>query len=151
LILDTLSSNESSVVSRQSSVVGRQSSVAGRVLVIEDDPSVQALAARMLRHCGYDVLTADDGYAGVAAFRARPDAIDCVLLDMSMPQMDGAQTLHEIRRVRPDARVVLMSGYDEQEVAAQFAGQTLDGVLQKPFSPAMLRERIRRALEDEGL
>jgi PAS domain S-box-containing protein len=130
------------------SVVGRQSSVVASVLVIEDDASVRALAARILRRYGYDVLTADDGCAGVAAFRARPDAIDCILLDLSMPQMDGSQTLHEIRRIRPDARVVLMSGHDEQEVASQFAGQTLEGVLQKPFSPATLHERIQHALED---
>jgi CheY-like chemotaxis protein len=118
------------------------------VLVIEDDASVRALAARMLRRFGYDVLTADDGFAGVAAFNAQPDAIGCILLDMSMPQMDGAQTLREIRRVRPDARVVLMSGYDEQDVVSQFAGQMLDGVLSKPFSPATLRECVRRVLED---
>ena len=92
------------------------------------------------------MLIADDGLAGVA-FRAQPYTIDCILLDISMPQMDGPQTLHEIRRIQPDARVVLMSGYDEQDVASQFAGQTGD-MLQKPFSPATLREHIRRALED---
>ena len=94
------------------------------------------------------MLIADDGLAGVATFRAQPYTIDCILLDISMPQMDGPQTLHEIRRIQPDARVVLMSGYDEQDVASQFAGQTLGGMLQKPFSPATLREHIRRALED---
>ena len=120
--------------------------------MIEDDPSVRALASRILKHFGYDVLTADDGRAGVAAFDTQPDTIDCVLLDMTMPHMDGAQTLHEIRRVRPDARVVLMSGHDEQAIASQFAGQTLASVLQKPFTPAMLREHLRQAIgsEDRG-
>jgi PAS domain S-box-containing protein len=131
---------------RETSVVGRQSSVAGSVLVIDDDASVRALTARMLDRFGYIVRTAADGYAGVAAFGAQPDTIDCILLDMSMPQMDGVQTLHELRRIRPDVRVVLMSGYDEQEVAARFAGQTLASVLPKPFSPDMLREHVRRAI-----
>ncbi|HET9221518.1 MAG TPA: GAF domain-containing protein [Roseiflexaceae bacterium] len=135
-ILDPRSSNQSSVV--------------GRVLVIEDDPSIRALAARMLKRFGYDVLIADDGYAGVAAFSAQPDAIDCVLLDMNMPNMDGAQTLQEIQRIRPGARVVLMSGHDEQEIASQFAGQTLASVLSKPFSPAVLREHMRRAMTEIG-
>jgi CheY-like chemotaxis protein len=142
-ILDPLSSNETSVV-------GRQSSVGGTVLVIEDDPSVQALAARILKHVGYDVLLADDGHAGVAAFNAQPDAIDCILLDMNMPQMDGAQTLQEIQRIRPGARVVLMSGHDEQEIASQFAGQALASVLPKPFSPAILREHVRQAIGAPG-
>jgi two-component system, cell cycle sensor histidine kinase and response regulator CckA len=123
------------------------SSGVGMVLVIEDDPSVRALAARMLKHFGYDVLTADDGHAGVAAFYAQPDTIDCILLDMSMPHMDGAQVLQAIRRIRPDARVVLMSGHDEREIASQFAGQTLASVLQKPFTPAMLREHMRQVIE----
>ena len=140
--------NASLLVSPSPSLPVSQSSAVGSVLVIEDDASVQALAARMLTRFGYDVLTADDGCAGVAAFRAQPDAIGCILLDLSMPQMDGAQTLREIRRIRPDARVVLMSGYDKQDIVSQFAGQTLDGVLPKPFSPATLRECIRRVLED---
>jgi CheY-like chemotaxis protein len=133
----------------QPSVISRQSSVGGTVLVIEDDPSVRALAARMLKHFGYHVLIADDGYAGVAAFRAQPDAIDCILLDMSMPQMDGAQTLQQLRRIRPRACVVLMSGHDEQEIASLFAGQTLASVLPKPFSPAMLRELVLRSISLE--
>jgi DNA-binding NtrC family response regulator len=76
--------------------------------------------------------------------------IDCILLDMNMPHMDGAQTLQEIQRIRPGARVVLMSGHDEQEIASQFTGQTLASVLPKPFSPAMLREHVRRAIGAPG-
>jgi PAS domain S-box-containing protein len=128
------------------STVGRQSSVVGSVLVIEDDASVRAITQRILEHYGYSVLTAADGYAGVAAFRTQPDAIDCILLDISMPQMDGAQALQEIRHIRPDARVVLMSGYDEQDVTARFAGYTLAGVLAKPFSPDILRAHVQRAI-----
>ena len=111
---------------------------------------VRALAARILKHVGYEVLLADDGHAGVAAFNAQPDAIDCILLDMNMPQMDGAQTLQEIQRIRPSARVVLMSGHDEQEIASQFAGQALASVLPKPFSPAVLREHVRQAIGAPG-
>jgi two-component system cell cycle sensor histidine kinase/response regulator CckA len=126
-----------------------EGSVVGSVLVIEDDASVRALAVRMLEHFGYAVLTASDGCAGVAAFGAQPDTIDCILLDMSMPQMDGAQTLQEIQRIRPEARVVLMSGHDEQELTSRFAGRTLASVLPKPFSPTMLREHVSRAIHNE--
>jgi PAS domain S-box-containing protein len=146
---ETLSSILNSLSSAKPSVVGRQSSVVSTILVIEDDPSVRALAIRMLKHFGYDVLTADDGYAGVATFSAQPDAIDCILLDMNMPKMDGAQTLQELHRIRPDTRVVLMSGHDEQEIASQFAGKALASVLPKPFTPAMLREHVRRAIGSE--
>jgi PAS domain S-box-containing protein len=145
---ETLSSVLNPPSSHESSVVGRQSSVVGTVLVIEDDPGVRALATRMLKRFGYDVLAADDGRAGVAAFNTQPDAIDCILLDMSMPEMDGAQVLQEIRRIRPNTRVVLMSGHDEQELESQFAGQALASVLPKPFTPAMLREHVERAMTE---
>jgi nitrogen-specific signal transduction histidine kinase/CheY-like chemotaxis protein len=150
-IRDHLSSEQSSVVGREACTPsGGEGSAVGSVLVIEDDASVRALAVRMLKHFGYEVLTAEDGCAGVASFRAQPDAIDCVLLDMSMPQMDGLQTLRELRHIKPDVRVVLMSGYDEQEVASQFAGYKLEGVIQKPFSPKILREHMRQAIGVPG-
>jgi CheY-like chemotaxis protein len=154
-ILDPRSSEQSSVVGRQSPALSPslrsrvnsvEGSAVGSVLVIEDDPGVRALTARMLQHFGYAVLTAADGCEGVATFGAQPDAFDCILLDMSMPQMDGVQTLQEIQRIRPDARVVLMSGYDQRDVTSRLEGQRLASVLTKPFSPATLREHIARAI-----
>jgi len=125
----------------------RPASARGAVLVVEDDDSLRALTVRILEHFGFAVLTAADGQDGVAAFRAQADLIDCVLLDMHMPRMDGRQTLREILRIKHDARVVLMSGQDAHEIAQHFANLNLAGILQKPFSPDTLHAQIRQAID----
>jgi PAS domain S-box-containing protein len=119
---------------------------AGTVLVIDDEAGLRDVAARVLRRSGYSVLTADDGAAGLDLFRQHLDAVDCVLLDLTMPRMDGEQTLHAIQQLRPGARVVLMSGYSEQELSERFAGAGLTGMLQKPFAPEGLLACIEQAM-----
>jgi len=91
------------------------------------------------------VLTAEDGREGVELFRARADEIVCVLLDLAMPHMDGEQAFRELRRIRPDVRVVMSSGYNEQEVTQQFVGKGLAGFIQKPYRFAALRDAMRKA------
>ncbi|HWQ12270.1 MAG TPA: response regulator [Roseiflexaceae bacterium] len=123
-----------------------QAAGAGPVLVIEDEPGLREIAARILERAGYRVLTAEDGAAGLEVFQQHGDAVACVLLDLTMPRMDGEQALRAIRRLRPDARVVLMSGYSEHELSERFAGAGLAGVLQKPFTPEALLARVEQAI-----
>ncbi len=118
--------------------VARPASCAARVLVVDDEESVREVAAMILEEAGFEVATAADGREAVARFRESPDAWDCVVLDMTMPRMNGAEAFREMRRIRPDVRVLLCSGYDEQAATAQFAGKGLAGFLQKPFSPESL-------------
>ena len=114
----------------------------GLVLVIDDEETVRIVAAKMLKMLGFEVMTADDGEKGVHAYRAQSENISAVLLDLTMPRMDGEETFREIRRIRPDACVILMSGFNEQEAAARFVGKGLAGFVQKPFSPDELRQRL---------
>jgi len=114
------------------------------VLVVDDEERVRSVAARLLERSGFTVLTAADGQAGVEVFRAHADTISAVLLDMTMPQMNGEETLRAIHSIRPDARIVIMSGYDEQEISGRFTGLAPAGFLQKPFTPGDLREKIRQ-------
>lgn len=116
---------------------------AGTVLVIDDEPNVRSITARLLRRLGFTALTADDGCSGVELFQTHADDIVCVLLDLTMPQLDGQETLRLIRRMRPNARVVLMSGYSEQEAISRFAGQGIVGFLPKPFTLNDLRARLQ--------
>jgi PAS domain S-box-containing protein len=110
----------------------------GTVLVIDDEESVRMVAARL----GFEVLTANDGEQGAQIYRVHHDSITAVLLDLTMPKMDGDETFREIRRIHPGACVILMSGFNEQEAAARFVGKGLAGFLQKPFTPEELRERL---------
>jgi CheY-like chemotaxis protein len=118
----------------------------GTVLVVDDDPSVRQVASQMLEMAGYEVLLAGDGGEAVACFAARPEAIDLVLLDMTMPNMDGSEAFQELRKLRPDVRVILSSGYNEQDATNRFAGKGLAGFIQKPYRAAKLLAAVGEAL-----
>jgi two-component system, cell cycle sensor histidine kinase and response regulator CckA len=120
--------------------------VQGTVLVVDDEEAVRVVTTRMLKRLGFAVLTAADGQAGVEAFRAHADEIDCTLLDMTMPRLNGEEVLRAIRHIKPDARVLLSSGYSQQEMRERFGAAGLAGFLQKPYSPADLREAMQEAL-----
>jgi CheY-like chemotaxis protein len=119
----------------------------GTVLVVDDEPEVREVAARMLARFGFAVLLAEDGEAGVELFRANASEIACVLLDMTMPRMNGEEAFRALRQIVPGVRVVLMSGYNEQDATSHFAGKGLAGFLAKPFTPMDLRARLQQALE----
>jgi signal transduction histidine kinase len=114
----------------------------GTILLVDDEESLLALGARMLELLGFTVLTAADGRQAVDLYRERGKEIDLVLMDLTMPHMDGAEAFGELRRLNPEVRVVLASGYSHEDVASRFAGKHLDGVLQKPYTIAKLREAL---------
>jgi CheY-like chemotaxis protein len=118
----------------------------GTVLVVDDEPTVRAVAKRVLEQQGFDVITAVDGEQGLEMFREQADAIKLVLLDMTMPKLSGEEAFREMRSLRPDVRVVLTSGYNEQDATNRFAGKGLAGFLQKPFQFVTLRDRLRAAI-----
>jgi CheY-like chemotaxis protein len=118
----------------------------GEILVIDDESGVRDLMVRILDGAGFTVLTAGDGQAGVELFRARADTINCVLLDLTMPRLNGEQAFRAIRQIKPDVRVVLMSGYTEQDVTARFADKELAGFVQKPFTTNELLTKLQQVL-----
>ena len=93
------------------------------------------------------VLTASDGHEGAKLFRMHADRIRVVLLDRTMPAMSGADTLDAIRAMKPDAKIVLVSGYSEERVTAELASRGPSGFLKKPFTPESLLARVREVLE----
>lgn len=105
----------------------------GLVIVADDEERIRALARHMLTRVGYDVMLASDGREAVSVYAAHMERDPLVLLDMTMPHLDGAGALRELRRLQPAARVVLMSGYSEQAAMNQFIGKGLLGFIQKPF------------------
>ncbi len=118
----------------------------GTVLVIDDDAEVRGFVGRALEYAGFTVLTAADGQQGVDVFRQEAATITWVLLDLTMPVLNGGMTFHAIRHIKADARVVLMSGYSEQEATAHFVGDGLAGFLQKPFTIADLETQLQQAV-----
>jgi DNA-binding response OmpR family regulator len=95
---------------------------------------------------GFEVELAVDGRDAADRFARDPDRYDLVLMDLTMPRLDGVQTLTELRRLRPHVPVVLMSGFNRQEAVARFTGKGLASFLQKPFSYDELGAALRQAL-----
>ncbi len=118
----------------------------GTVLVVDDEEVVRGVAARILGGYGFDVILASDGREGVARFRERHAEISVVLMDLTMPAMDGVDAFREIRSLDDSVPVLLMSGYNEQDAVTRFSGKGLAGFVQKPFTVEMLRERLLSVL-----
>ncbi len=125
-------------------------SASGAALVVDDEAELRKVGAAMLLKMGFsEVVEAADGEEAVRRFSERPEAFKLVLLDMTMPRMDGQTCFAELRRVRPDARVILTSGYSEEEIAGRFANDALAGFVQKPFRMESLARAVRRALDGD--
>jgi two-component system cell cycle sensor histidine kinase/response regulator CckA len=104
-----------------------------RILVVDDEEDLRVFMRKALEGVGFQVELAADGRAGLAAFRAADGDFDLVLLDLTMPHMSGAETFRALRGERPEVRVVLTSGFAEEEATSGFAGKGLAGFLRKPF------------------
>lgn len=119
----------------------------GTVLVIDDEPAVRRVTRAILERLGFDVLEAVDGVVALETFVREREHIRLALLDLTMPRMDGEETFRRLRQLDPDVRVVLMSGYNSQNVTTQFAGKGLAGFVQKPFRADELEVQVRAVLE----
>ena len=119
----------------------------GTLLLVDDEPSVRDTATKLLSRLGYQVLCAADGAQAIALFRSQAPRLAGIVLDLTMPQLDGVQTLAELRRIRPDIPVVVSSGYSEQDVMSRFDGMKLNGFIPKPYTLDGLRAALARSLK----
>ena len=120
----------------------------GRILVVDDEYPVREVLVGALEHAGYSVVEACDGQEAGDVFRREGNSIDCVLLDLSMPKLDGEEVFAELREIRSDVRVILSSGFTEQEMMNRFQGAGLAGVVQKPTQIHVLLARVAEALNN---
>jgi PAS domain S-box-containing protein len=107
----------------------------GTVLIIDDEPTVRLLTGKVLEHAGYSVLAAESGSNGLELYRRHRDAIAAVVLDMTMPGMGGLEVLKELRSLDPRVKVLVSSGFSEDEVARTFSDEGFAAFLHKPFDP----------------
>jgi signal transduction histidine kinase/ActR/RegA family two-component response regulator len=122
----------------------------GLVLVVDDEPAVRRALGRMLRLLGFEMIEAASGAEGVEIYREHAGRIRAVVLDLTMPHLDGVETLRRLRQADPGAHVLVASGYAGTEVEARFRGELPDGFLQKPFGMDELREHLRAVLDRAG-
>ena len=119
---------------------------AGTALIADDEETVRTVAARMLERLGFNVVLAADGREAVQKFRAEPGRFTFVLLDLTMPHLDGEETFRQLRQIRPDVRVILTSGFNRQEAVTRFTGKGLAGFIQKPFELTNLTQVVRAVM-----
>lgn len=118
-----------------------------KVLVIDDEHVVQDAISDMLELEEIEVITAADGLAGVLAYQEHVADIGLILLDLSMPVMDGAQAFQRLREINPQARIILMSGYDRQDVMHKHDWQGLTAFIPKPFTVNNFLDIVLRHLQ----
>ena len=118
----------------------------GLILLVDDEKEVRTVIREFLEQAGYEVLTAADGVEAVKIFEEAADEITLVLLDVKMPRMDGEEAFGIMRGIRPDIRVVLSSGYGEQDAMQRFKGKGITGFVQKPYHAKALLVRLQEIL-----
>jgi CheY-like chemotaxis protein len=118
------------------------------ILLVEDEPAVRRLAARILQGAGYRVISCGDGAEALAAARGEEGAIDLFVSDVVMPGMDGPTVVRELSALRPGTPVLFVSGYlgNSNDIVEQLARKGAP-VLAKPFTPAELSGAVRKALD----
>ena len=118
------------------------------VLVIDDDAFVRETITDILEYEGIPLLTAVSGEAGVVLYREHIERIDLVLLDMSMPNMDGSKTYCELQKINLHVPVLFSSGYTDQKIDSCFPENSILGFLQKPYDLIDLVSTIRKHLPE---
>ncbi len=124
----------------------RSGTLTGTILVVDDEEMILRLAQQLVGRLGYDVLTAADGEEALRVFRRHAAEIVCVLLDLTIPKLDGIATLEALRRLRPDVPVILSSGYSEQAATQRLSRGEPSGFIQKPYRLQDLQTELERVL-----
>ena len=117
-----------------------------RVLVVDDEPGVLKAVVSILEHAGMEVRSATNGAEAVEIYREHHRSVDCVVLDLNMPVLDGAEAFQQLKAIREDVIVLLSSGYPELSLLDQFQGAGLSGILQKPIRASTLLGKIAEAV-----
>ncbi len=123
-----------------------ESGAKGTVLIVDDEENMRHVAELLLSRRGFSVLSASDGRHGLEVFQQHAGDINLVILDMTMPEMDGPETYRAIREIAPNVPVVLTSGYEEDDARQRFGRGRLAGFIQKPFQVEVMLGVVRRAI-----
>lgn len=119
----------------------------GTVLLVDDEEAVRKLGIAMLERIGMETVTASDGMEAVDIYRTLHGSISLVILDLTMPRMNGEETFMALMAINPDVNIVISSGYAECETSMKFRGKAVAGFIQKPYKLASLRDCIEKAMK----
>jgi signal transduction histidine kinase/CheY-like chemotaxis protein len=123
---------------------------AGEILIVDDEEVVRNFVRNCLQQFGYTSVVAANGQEALEIFRQDPGRIAAVILDLTMPVMSGEETFHELRRIRPDVKILVSTGYDEAETATRFEGSVVSAFVQKPYTAGELARKVKAALQSSA-
>ncbi|MGD9240676.1 MAG: PAS domain S-box protein [Desulfobacterales bacterium] len=115
----------------------------GTILLIDDEEMIIKVGAELLEELGYKVLGARSGQGAIKLYKKNADKIDLVIMDMIMPGMGGGETFDRLKKINPDIKVLLSSGYSINGQASEILERGCDGFIQKPFNLNQLSEKIQ--------
>jgi PAS domain S-box-containing protein len=118
----------------------------GALLLVDDEETIRTVARRMLETLGFRVVTASDGREAIRIHREHTHEFTCVVMDLTMPHLDGEEAMRALRRKNPSQRVLLVSGYNPQDAVSRLLSPGLTGFLQKPFNLSELASALRALL-----
>ena len=118
----------------------------GTILIIDDEKSILKVAEGILHQCGYKTITAETPFEGIDIYSKKSKTISAVLLDLSMPGKSGIEVFHELRRINPDAKVLLSSGMIDIEAKQNAIEMGMKGVIHKPYVAYELSAEISMVL-----
>ena len=117
------------------------------VLFVDDEDMIIELAEELFEGLGYKVLTAGSGREAIETYEKNKERIDMVLLDMVMPDMGGDETYDKLKKINPDIKVLLASGYSMNGQATEIMDRGCSGFIQKPFKMRELSQKLREILD----
>ena len=120
------------------------------ILIIDDEELLVTLVKNMLTDAGYRVVAALDPFVALEVFKQLKDQVDLVILDYTLPIMDGSEVFAALREIKPNVAVMLSSGFAEQEKVRAMLSQGLRGFLPKPYTEEKLLSQVRSTLEAIG-
>ncbi len=117
------------------------------ILIIDDEALIVTLAKRMLTDAGYRVVTSAEPFQALEIFKQLKNEVDLIILDFTLPIMDGSEVFDALRQIKPNVAVMLSSGFAEQDKVRAMLSQGLRGFLPKPYTQEKLLSQVRSTLD----
>ncbi|OHD18252.1 MAG: hypothetical protein A2Z98_09120 [Spirochaetes bacterium GWB1_27_13] len=137
-----VSENPNEIISKEKEQI-EDFTGSGLILIIDDDFMVRSTAIKILKHCGYDVIDADNGETGIKLFKYKQNDIKIVILDMAMPKMSGKEVYLELKKIKPNVKVLLSSGFKQDDRVMDILNLGVNDFLQKPYTMKELALKLK--------
>ncbi|HEX7415835.1 MAG TPA: response regulator [Smithellaceae bacterium] len=122
---------------------------AGIILLVDDEPMILNVGRKILETLGYTIITAQDGTSAIELYKQSKKSIDLVILDMVMPEMGGGEVFDEIKKINPEVKVLLSSGYSLNGQASRIINRGCVGFIQKPFTIRDISSQLHKIIDKQ--